>query len=102
MRRVAQISWYIPTSRIQRNTNLRDLERLQTAVNYITLLFYRLAKDNDARARAVQMISDSLSRLHVLVVGPGLGRDENIASIAREIIIKAKSLGLYMVVDAVR
>ncbi|KAK7203455.1 Ribokinase-like protein [Myxozyma melibiosi] len=41
-----------------------------------------------------------LSRLHVLVIGPGLGRDPVMQEIARKVILKAKSLDLHLVIDA--
>lgn len=41
-----------------------------------------------------------LSRLHALVIGPGLGREELIQSRARILIEKAKALSLHIILDA--
>ncbi|KAK9378562.1 Ribokinase-like protein [Kockiozyma suomiensis] len=41
-----------------------------------------------------------LSRLHVLVIGPGLGRDPVMQQIAAKVLLKAKSLDLHVVIDA--
>lgn len=41
-----------------------------------------------------------LNRLHVLVVGPGLGREDYMQEYARLAIDLAKSQGMYLVLDA--
>ncbi|KAK9484942.1 Ribokinase-like protein [Lipomyces starkeyi] len=41
-----------------------------------------------------------MSRLHVVVVGPGLGRDKLMLEIATKVITRAKELGLHIVIDA--
>ncbi|KAK9257206.1 H-hydrate dehydratase [Lipomyces tetrasporus] len=41
-----------------------------------------------------------MSRLHVVVVGPGLGRDKVMLEIATKVIERAKELGLHIVIDA--
>lgn len=41
-----------------------------------------------------------LSRLHVLVVGPGLGRDEAMQSAGRVAVRMARKHGIYLVLDA--
>ncbi|KAK9234275.1 Ribokinase-like protein [Lipomyces kononenkoae] len=45
-------------------------------------------------------IYSMLSRLHVIVVGPGLGRDKLMLEIATKVIERAKELGLHIVIDA--
>eukprot|EP01128_Nolandella_sp_AFSM9_P000085 TRINITY_DN1013_c0_g1_i1.p1 TRINITY_DN1013_c0_g1~~TRINITY_DN1013_c0_g1_i1.p1 ORF type:complete len:379 (-),score=52.55 TRINITY_DN1013_c0_g1_i1:22-1059(-) len=51
-------------------------------------------------ATVVRNMKGWLSRLHVLVVGPGLGRDELVQHTAVEIIRMAREMGLPMVIDA--
>ncbi|KAK9449003.1 H-hydrate dehydratase [Limtongia smithiae] len=41
-----------------------------------------------------------LPRLHVVVIGPGLGRDETMLEIVRAVIHRAKELDLHIVIDA--
>ncbi|KAK9468082.1 Ribokinase-like protein [Lipomyces arxii] len=41
-----------------------------------------------------------LGRLHVIVVGPGLGRDSLMLEIAKAVIVRAKELQLHIVLDA--
>lgn len=41
-----------------------------------------------------------LPRLHVLVVGPGLGRETHMQAFARLAIQQAREKGLYLVLDA--
>jgi len=41
------------------------------------------------------------SRLHVLVIGPGLSRDQGLISTVEKIIEKAKAVNLPLVIDAV-
>lgn len=49
---------------------------------------------------AVEEIEKWLPRLHSLVVGPGLGRDDNILKTAKEIIAKSKAKDIPVVIDA--
>ncbi|XP_059162942.1 ATP-dependent (S)-NAD(P)H-hydrate dehydratase-like [Physella acuta] len=49
---------------------------------------------------AVSKISEWLPRFHSLVVGPGLGRDENILTAASGVIQKAKEQKIPIVIDA--
>ncbi|OJD14289.1 YjeF family domain-containing protein [Emergomyces pasteurianus Ep9510] len=53
----------------------------------------------DARALAEPIVS-FLSRLHVLVIGPGLGRDRTTQAIVIEIIKEARSKEIPIVLDA--
>ena len=45
-------------------------------------------------------LSSLLSRLHVLVIGPGLGREDYMISHARTALNLAKENGMYVVLDA--
>ncbi|KAI4902588.1 hypothetical protein NFI96_033947 [Prochilodus magdalenae] len=49
---------------------------------------------------AVEEIEKWLPRLHSLVVGPGLGRDDVILKTAKEVIEKSKSRGIPIIIDA--
>lgn len=55
--------------------------------------------DNTPRQHAEPIIS-FLARLHVLVIGPGLGRDPTTQSIVMEVMKEARSRGIPMVFDA--
>ncbi|KAF1330964.1 Yjef family domain-containing protein, variant 2, partial [Globisporangium splendens] len=48
---------------------------------------------------AVEKISDVFSRLDTLVIGPGLGRDAGVQEITRQLIQRAKSASLPLVLD---
>ncbi|KAG9297968.1 hypothetical protein G9A89_018796 [Geosiphon pyriformis] len=47
-----------------------------------------------------QKVAEIFSRLHVLVVGPGLSRDQTMQESAKWILLKAKEQGLPVVIDA--
>lgn len=49
----------------------------------------------------VKRVTDTFGRLHVLVVGPGLSRDDAMQNSAREIMLKAREQNMAIVVDAV-
>lgn len=49
---------------------------------------------------AVEEIEKWLPRLHSLVVGPGLGRDDYILKTAKEIIEKSKAIDIPVIIDA--
>ncbi|XP_039601844.1 ATP-dependent (S)-NAD(P)H-hydrate dehydratase isoform X2 [Polypterus senegalus] len=49
---------------------------------------------------AVDEVDKWLSRLHTIVVGPGLGRDEQLLENAKGIIEKSRSRGIPIVIDA--
>ncbi|CAO3642254.1 unnamed protein product [Mucor hiemalis] len=48
----------------------------------------------------VDKVSNVFSRLHVLVVGPGLSRDDCMINTAKELIFKAREQNMAIVVDA--
>ncbi|XP_055016241.1 ATP-dependent (S)-NAD(P)H-hydrate dehydratase [Boleophthalmus pectinirostris] len=52
------------------------------------------------RSNALEEIEKWLPRLHSVVVGPGLGRDDHILQTAKEIIIKSKTRDIPIVIDA--
>ena len=45
-------------------------------------------------------LSSLLSRLHVLIVGPGLGREDYMINFAKLAVNIAKEQGMYLVLDA--
>lgn len=49
---------------------------------------------------ALEAISEWLPRIHTLILGPGLGRDDNIFKILGTIIELVKELGIPLVIDA--
>ena len=49
----------------------------------------------------VARVTETFSRLHVLVVGPGLSRDQVMQDSAKEIMLKAREKNMAIVVDAV-
>lgn len=49
---------------------------------------------------ALEAISEWLPRIHALILGPGLGRDENVFKILGTIIELVKELGIPLVIDA--
>ena len=48
----------------------------------------------------VSLVVSMLPRLHSLVIGPGLGRDETVLAAVGQIILAARERGLPMVIDA--
>lgn len=48
----------------------------------------------------VDRVTSVFSRLHVLVVGPGLSRDECMIDTAKELIMKAREQEMAIVIDA--
>ncbi|KAI8826256.1 Ribokinase-like protein [Fimicolochytrium jonesii] len=48
----------------------------------------------------IERVASTLSRLHVLVVGPGLSRDEVMGEMTRQIVERAREEGLPLVIDA--
>lgn len=49
---------------------------------------------------ALEQIEQWLPRLHVLVIGPGLGRADNVLKLVSQLIQKCRSLSLPLVIDA--
>ena len=48
----------------------------------------------------VSLVVSMLPRLHSLVIGPGLGRDDTVLAAVGQIILAARARGLPMVIDA--
>ncbi|XP_069904675.1 ATP-dependent (S)-NAD(P)H-hydrate dehydratase isoform X3 [Oryctolagus cuniculus] len=59
--------------------------------------FFPLSSDSPA---AVQEVQKWLPRLHALVVGPGLGRDEQLLGSVQGILEASKATGIPIVIDA--
>ncbi|KAI8381163.1 H-hydrate dehydratase [Radiomyces spectabilis] len=60
----------------------------------------KLEKEKMDAGSIVERISGVLSRLHVLVVGPGLSRDEAMQDTAKALIMKAREQNMAVVIDA--
>lgn len=60
------------------------------------LIVHPILDDSDA----VDKISELLSRMHSIVIGPGLGRDKRLLTVVRNVVERIDSLQLPMVVDA--
>eukprot|EP00242_Pyramimonas_sp_CCMP2087_P011591 CAMPEP_0198221596 /NCGR_PEP_ID=MMETSP1445-20131203/84338_1 /TAXON_ID=36898 /ORGANISM="Pyramimonas sp., Strain CCMP2087" /LENGTH=353 /DNA_ID=CAMNT_0043899801 /DNA_START=233 /DNA_END=1294 /DNA_ORIENTATION=+ len=58
------------------------------------------AKDAVTTLEAADMVEAWFSRLDVLVVGPGLGRDPFVLATVTEIIARARKAGLPLIIDA--
>lgn len=56
--------------------------------------------DKDTQDSVSEMVISMLSRLHVLVIGPGLGRDEAMQETCARVIKEARKLNLPFVLDA--
>lgn len=65
---------------------------------------YMRQKKNLAQNETVESVSDEvvamLSRLHVIVIGPGLGRDEAMQETCARVITEARKQGIPFVLDA--
>ncbi|KAJ8660064.1 YjeF family domain-containing protein [Lichtheimia ornata] len=63
--------------------------------------YMRTSDKKDASVdNIVKRVTDTFGRLHVLVVGPGLSRDDAMQNSAREIMLKAREQNMAIVVDA--
>ena len=78
------------------------------SLNNISTLTLESQGNNSANAcdgkiqmeRMVQTVTESLDRMHSLVIGPGLGRDLQVLDAVAKIIRRAKEKGVSMVLDA--
>ncbi|KAG0744870.1 hypothetical protein G6F57_001981 [Rhizopus arrhizus] len=59
----------------------------------------KVESQNSGLKEIVDRVSTVFSRLHVLVVGPGLSRDELMLDSAKELILKAREKNMAIVVD---
>jgi len=57
------------------------------------------SKENEVR-NMVKSVTDSLDRMHSLIIGPGLGRDPGVLDATAEIIKEARKKGVSLVLDA--
>jgi ATP-dependent NAD(P)H-hydrate dehydratase len=68
------------------------------------LIVYPILVDSKATSTeilgSIQTISNLITRLDSIVIGPGLGRDEITLQVIKEIIKKAKALDIPLVLDA--
>ena len=48
----------------------------------------------------VSLVTSMLPRLHSLVIGPGLGRDDTVLAAVGQIILAARARGLPLIIDA--
>jgi len=55
----------------------------------------------DKITQAIKEVDQVLQRLHVLVIGPGLGRDDLVLETTKELIVSAKSLSIPLIIDGV-
>jgi ATP-dependent NAD(P)H-hydrate dehydratase len=58
-----------------------------------------LARNESTQSVASQVVS-MLSRLHVIVIGPGLGRDETMQETCAQVITEARKQGIPFILDA--
>ena len=59
-------------------------------------MFYSISSTDSIK----ETLSGLLSRLHVLVIGPGLGREDYMLTFAKLALNLAKERGMYVVIDA--
>ncbi|KAG8822981.1 hypothetical protein FS842_000038 [Serendipita sp. 407] len=64
------------------------------------LMVYPILASETTVAELTSLLDALLPRLHVLVVGPGLGRETHMQAFARLAIQQARERGLYLVLDA--
>ncbi|CAL1714291.1 unnamed protein product [Somion occarium] len=64
------------------------------------LIVHPILHENQTIDNLTPTLSSLLSRLHVLVVGPGLGREDYMQKFARLAVNLAKDQGMYIVMDA--
>ncbi|KAH8077874.1 Ribokinase-like protein [Cristinia sonorae] len=64
------------------------------------LIVHPILREDSSTDSVKSTLSSLLSRLHVLVVGPGLGREDYMQKYARMAIQIAKDKGMFLVLDA--
>ncbi|KAI0035308.1 Ribokinase-like protein [Vararia minispora EC-137] len=64
------------------------------------LIVHPILREDASRSSVMDEISSLLSRLHVLVIGPGLGREKYMQDYARDALKIAKDRGMFLVLDA--
>lgn len=75
----------------------------------VSCLVIRVSSDLDlivhtildsSKPPTTETLTEIISRLHVLVIGPGLGRDAAMQGFGKKCLEVAKSLGKWVVLDA--
>ncbi|CAE6513190.1 unnamed protein product [Rhizoctonia solani] len=64
------------------------------------LIVHPILNEHDTPDSIKSKLESIVSRLHVLVIGPGLGRDEHMQNAAKVALQLAKEKGMYVVIDA--
>ncbi|KAI0642208.1 Ribokinase-like protein [Trametes meyenii] len=64
------------------------------------LIVHPILREDQAPDQVKQTLGSLLSRLHVLIVGPGLGREDYMINYAKLAVRIAKEQGMYVVLDA--
>ncbi|KAF6761687.1 H-hydrate dehydratase [Ephemerocybe angulata] len=64
------------------------------------LIVHPILSESSSAHQVVPQLESLLSRLHVLIVGPGLGREPYMQSYAKLAISMAREKGMYLVIDA--
>ncbi|PVF93933.1 Ribokinase-like protein [Serendipita vermifera] len=64
------------------------------------LMVYPILASETSLSELTSLLDGLMPRLHVLVVGPGLGREQHMQAFARLAIQQARERGLYLVLDA--
>ncbi|KAF8202301.1 H-hydrate dehydratase [Pholiota molesta] len=64
------------------------------------LIVHPILNENHSSERVKPELQSILSRLHVLIVGPGLGREDYMQSFAKMAISIARDRGMFIVLDA--
>lgn len=64
------------------------------------LIVHRVVKEEQTAEEVKEVLTGILTRMHAIVVGPGLGRDEYMFNAARAAIGIAKENKQYIVIDA--
>lgn len=61
---------------------------------------HRFIKESSSKEKLKEDLDGVISRLHIIVVGPGLGREDFMQNAARQAIELAKAKNQYIVIDA--
>ncbi|KAB5591629.1 ATP-dependent (S)-NAD(P)H-hydrate dehydratase [Ceratobasidium theobromae] len=64
------------------------------------LIVHPILNEKDTPDSIKSKLESIVSRLHVLVIGPGLGREEHMQNAAKVALQMAKEKGMYVVIDA--
>ncbi|CUA75677.1 ATP-dependent (S)-NAD(P)H-hydrate dehydratase [Rhizoctonia solani] len=64
------------------------------------LIVHPILNEHDTPDSIRSKLESIVSRLHVLVIGPGLGRDEHMQNAAKVALQLAREKGMYVVIDA--